>query len=109
VKHALAVALLGGYGGVSAADPRDGHESRFEFTEAFKGSDFYADLGSCGADHHAAPTATSFDLVGIFTVDPAAVVKTLQTMPAASQEWTEVPFPLSFIVSVRPRSTKSER
>jgi hypothetical protein len=61
---------------------------------ALTGTDFFQTLTTGG------PTLTSEqDVLGIFTIDPLAVIKTLDKMKqSGTEEWTEVSFPVAIIV-----------
>ena len=66
---------------------------------ALPGTQFYSDLGE-NCSPPGPPTKTEFDLVGIFTIDPLAVVKTLDrvTTDHLDGQWVEVAFPMAFII-----------
>lgn len=66
---------------------------------ALPGTDFYSDLGEeCSPP--SPPTKQGFDVVGIFAIDPLAVVKTLDriTTDHLDGQWVEVAFPTAFII-----------
>jgi hypothetical protein len=79
-----------------SGDGEQGPRWRLTKLYALDGTDFYGDLGGCTAGGH--PTTNTFDLTGIFTLDPLAVIKQLDRIPAGNTDWAEVPFPLAFIV-----------
>src|SRR4029453_10236746 len=65
---------------------------------ALEGTNFYDSLGTCPA----ATTGTStYDVLGIFTVDPLSVVKVLDRIAKDSSlndEGVEGPFPVAYII-----------
>lgn len=63
---------------------------------ALTGTTFYTDLGDCPG----APGKTTFDILGIFTVDPLSVTKTIDRIiqEHLDGEWVEVAFPVAFII-----------
>lgn len=64
---------------------------------ALDGTNFYDSLGDC-------PTSktgnSTYDVLGIFTVDPLSVVKVLDRISAENLDgqWIEVPFPLAWVI-----------
>jgi hypothetical protein len=63
------------------------------------GTNFYDALGD-QCSPAGPPTKASFDVLAIFTVDPLAVLKTVEKISHDNQngQWVEVPFPVAFIV-----------
>ena len=64
---------------------------------ALEGTNLYDSLGSCPAP----TTGTStYDVLGIFTIDPLSVVKVLDRISADNLDgqWIEVPFPVAYII-----------
>jgi len=60
---------------------------------ALEGTDFNQALGNGSG------IQKDFDILGIFTIDPLSVIKTLDAMKQkGSDDWTEVPFPIAIIV-----------
>jgi hypothetical protein len=60
---------------------------------ALDGTNFYDSLGNCPTT---ATGSTTFDVLGIFTVDPLSVVKVLDRISKDATldgQWIEVPFP----------------
>ena len=66
---------------------------------ALPGTAFYAALGDQCAPP-GAPTRSDFDVLGIFTIDPLSVVKTLDRIKNdhLDGQWVEVAFPTAFII-----------
>lgn len=64
---------------------------------ALDGTDFYDSLGGCSAP---ATGRTSYDVLGIFTIDPLAVVKVLDRIAQdhLDGQWIEVGFPVAYII-----------
>jgi hypothetical protein len=65
---------------------------------ALDGTNFYDSLGNCPAT---ATGSTTFDVLGIFTVDPLSVVKVLDRISKDATldgQSIEVPFPVAYIV-----------
>jgi len=64
---------------------------------ALEGTNFYDSLGSCPA---ATTGSSTYDVLGIFTVDPLSVVKVLDriTKDNLDGQWIEVPFPVAYII-----------
>lgn len=65
---------------------------------ALDGTDFYTALGNCPTSNTGNST---YDVLGIFTVDPLSVVKVLDRIAKDSNledEWVEVPFPVAYII-----------
>jgi hypothetical protein len=64
---------------------------------ALDGTNFFASVGSCPTSRTGRST---YDVLGIFTVDPLSVVKVLDRISAENldDEWVEVPFPVAYIV-----------
>jgi hypothetical protein len=66
---------------------------------ALPGTTFYSALGDqCSPP--GPPTNNNFDVLGIFTIDPLAVVKTLDRIKhdGLDGQWVEVAFPVAFII-----------
>ena len=86
-------------GRARARSPSGYLSTRAQITKlyALDGTNFYNSLGSC-------PTAktgnSTYDVLGIFTVDPLSVVKVLDHISAdhLDGQWIEVPFPVAFII-----------
>jgi hypothetical protein len=66
---------------------------------ALPGTNFYSTLGS-DCSPPGPPSKQSFDVLGIFTIDPLAVTKTLDRIAkdGLDQQWVEVAFPVAFII-----------
>jgi hypothetical protein len=65
---------------------------------ALDGTNFYDSLGSCPTPNTGNST---YDVLGIFTVDSLSVVKVLDRIakdPTLDGEWVEVPFPVAYII-----------
>ena len=64
---------------------------------AVEGTNFYNSLGGCPTTNTGHST---YDVLGIFTVDSLAVVKTLDRIQKEdlNDQWVEVPFPVAWIV-----------
>lgn len=73
-----------------------GHLTKFY---GLPGTGFFDALGSA-CSPPGPPTKADFDLLGIFTIDPLSVVKTLDRIKNEHQDglWTEVEFPIAIIV-----------
>ena len=73
---------------------------------AIDGTDFYDSLGDCPAPKTGSST---YEVLGIFTVDPLSVVKVLDRIAKDNTldgEWIEVPFPSCTSFSARCRPTE---
>jgi hypothetical protein len=91
---------------VRPAGEEEGDATRWWLTKlyALKGTDFYASLGDT------AQLQAEFDVIGIFTVDPLSVIKTLyprqataggeggQPTSAPPDTWLEVKYPIAVVV-----------
>ena len=64
---------------------------------AIEDTDFYNSLGPCPGNTSG---TSEFDVLGIFTIDPLAVVKVLDRIVKENRdsEWIEVAFPVAWIV-----------
>ena len=65
---------------------------------ALQGTNFYDSLGSCPAPSTGSNT---YDVLGIFTIDPLSVVKVLDRISEDNNldgQWIEVPFPVAYII-----------
>jgi hypothetical protein len=75
--------------------------SRAHFAKfyALPGTGFFTALGA-NCSPPGPPDQESFDVLGIFTVDPLAVVKTLDRVveDGLDGQWIEVAFPVAFII-----------
>ena len=62
-----------------------------------RSTDFFDALGDCATT---GPATNEFDLLGVFTVDPLAVVKVLDRIVTDGLDgrWVEVSFPIASIV-----------
>lgn len=86
-------------GRARARSPSGYLSTRAQITKlyALEGTNFYDSLGSCPAPKTGNST---YDVLGIFTVDPLAVVKTLDRIQkdGLDGQWVEVAFPVAFII-----------
>lgn len=64
---------------------------------ALDGTNFYQSLGDCPTTR---TDTSTYDVLGIFTVDPLSVVKVLDRIAAENLDgqWIEVPFPVAYII-----------
>jgi hypothetical protein len=86
-------------GRARARSPSGYLSTRAQMTKlyAIEGTNFYASLGACTGSP---PAINEFDVIGIFTIDPLAVVKVIDRIIKENRdaEWLEVPFPIAWIV-----------
>ena len=86
-------------GRARARSPSGYLSTRAQLTKlyAIQGTNFFDSLGACTGP---APATSEFDVLGIFTVDPLAVVKTIDRIikDSLDGDWVEVAFPVAWII-----------
>ena len=86
-------------GRARARSPSGYLSTRAQITKlyALEGTNFFDSLGNCPA---AKAGHSTYDVLGIFTVDPLSVVKVLDRIikDDLDGQWIEVPFPVAYII-----------
>ncbi len=82
---------------VAAVNAQGSEESQYQLLKlyAIDGTDFYTTLL---AERDETGTVPKWDIIGIFTIDPFSILRTIEQSTFASKTWTSVNYPVSLIV-----------